>query len=181
MIRILVTGTQQCGKTSLVEAWTGLRGTPIGENTRTVFEAGARWDDRPILIRDIPAVDSLNNKFSLIEQVNQQSPDVVVLMCNYATYPLASALLYLVEHTTVPILVLLAKSDRERRLAERRDQARVELSSFNKDIASGRVDVQNLVVHPCNVMSADDMSEVYEPIKVREWILARMPVEASSQ
>ena len=153
LIRVLVAGTQQCGKSTLVKEWTGLRSTPMGQHTRVVFEAGTHWN-RPVHIRDIPAIDFPSNEFPLEEQVRQQKPHYVILMSKVITTRLVEALSYLVRQTTIPILVLLTEMDSEK--------SREELSGDNRDVTNafttGRIDVR---------------SNTQAHVIAREWILIR--------
>jgi hypothetical protein len=196
LIRVLLAGTLQSGKTTLLESWTGLRGAPPGTSTKRPFESGARWGQLPVHIRDTPAIDALTQDYPLLQQVAQQQPHVIILLGYYANHPLASALAALVTTTNIPILVLLGKSDRflvERRslagareaLEERRENARVELSAMHPSIARGfgnrRIEVQNAITEVSDLyatvlakaeqQSPETKREIYDQGRIREWIL----------
>ena len=191
--RVLVAGTQQSGKTTLVEAWTGLRGTPYLQNTDRPFESAARWGSLLVHVRDMPAVDRLNNQYPLSCEVRQRPPDLFILMGNHMNNLLAVTLVELVLETTVPILILLSKSDHflqdlrnlpasRTALQERTAEARLRLCGLHPDVAAGfasrRLAIENamiendrdVLVQEAERVSPGTTREIYTPVEIQAWV-----------
>ena len=146
VVNVLVVGTGQSGKTSLVANWTGLRGTPVGQRTTQIFVATVRWD-RMYHIRDTPALEMVDmaTVFS-----DDYQPDIIVVLGTTATSSLLTSVNYGLQHTTVPILIVVNENE--------------ELSPSDKvlteAISTRRVEVWNGVI--------------VEAENIKNWVMSRI-------
>jgi len=186
LIKILLAGTQQAGKSTLCGIWAGILATSLSRNIHPVV-VKTHWRQRTIKIRDIPGEQVITMK--------SKNPHVIVLMTVTLSEQFGTTLLTLLVQNQAPILVILNKTDQVLEklgpdddviqiIKNRREQARNDLSQLHpiiaKELVSGRIDVQCAILSlsydflkllsPLVGRQPHLLDELYDSTKIRRWV-----------